>query len=178
MSELVTIARPYARSAFEIAQAKHSVEQWAEFLQVLAEVSAQPEVQQAVLDPRVSRLQFAQALVEVFGESLESDHANFIRLLVQARRLSLTRAIFSLFQDYQAQAQNMISVEVASAYPLDDEQQSRIRQALERKTNKTIKIESRVDESLLGGAIVRFGDQVIDGSIQSKLEKLSAELMH
>ena len=99
-----------------------------------------------------------------------------LHVLAGNKRLHLLAEISAQYEELRAQEQASLEVEVVSAFALDDVEQKRITEALARRFEREIVLTSRVDESLLGGAIIRAGDTVIDGSVRGKLEKLSEML--
>ena len=178
MSEPITIARPYARAAFEIARGKDQIQQWSEFLTVLEKVVAQPEVAQVIGNPCISSDEVSEILCGGFGADLTLQQSNFIRLLAAARRVPFVSRIVKLFSDYQTDAEQITRVDITSAQPLTEAQVASFQQALQKRLERRIDVQHHTDETLLGGAIIRAGDQVIDGSFKAQLEKLSAELTH
>ncbi len=174
----MTIARPYARAAFEIADSEKRISQWSEFLRILGQITQQPVIARMIGNPMIDGDTVAEVLCCGFSAGLTPRQGNFIRLLADARRLMFTSRIAELFADYQASAEQTINVNITSAQPLTEEQTTILQQALQHRLNRRIVARQHTDETLLGGAVIRAGDQVIDGSFKTKLEKLSAELAH
>jgi len=176
MAEIATIARPYAYAVFELAKRKRELDGWSRELTVLAAVAADPSIQEAIDSPAATSLQKANALARVCGDDLSREGKQLLQVLAGNKRLHLLGEISSQYEALRAQEQATLEVEVVSAYALDDAEQARIIEALARRFEREIVLTSRVDESLLGGAIIRAGDTVIDGSVRGKLEKLSETL--
>ena len=176
MAELATIARPYANAVFELAKRDNNLEQWARMLSVL-DATTQNETVALLLDsPDMPANAKAYRLAEVCGDELDDRGKKFLQSLAEHDRLALIAEVRAQFEELRAEEQRSLEVEIISAYPLSDAQGDALKQALNRKFDKEIAIESRVDQSLIGGAVIRAGDMVIDGSIRGKLQKLAENL--
>lgn len=173
MAELTTLARPYARAAFESARADSQLEEWANALAVAASVVVEPKVKQLLAAPGLTAAQKSAAFAEVCGSELSDKFNNFVSVLAENKRLALLPFIESLFVDLKAQLEKAINVEVTTAFSLTVELQSQLVIALTKKLDRVVTIESAVDESLIGGAVIRAGDTVIDGSVKGRLAKLA-----
>ncbi|MCX7065633.1 MAG: F0F1 ATP synthase subunit delta [Proteobacteria bacterium] len=176
MPEIATIARPYANAIFELAKSKRALDGWSRELAVLAAVAAEPSIKDVIDSPAATSVQKANSLARVCGDDLSREGKQLLQVLAGNRRLHLLAEIGTQYEELRAQEQATLEVEVVSAYALDDAEQTRIIEALARRFEREIVLTSRVDESLLGGAIIRAGDTVIDGSVRGKLEKLSETL--
>jgi F-type H+-transporting ATPase subunit delta len=176
MAEIATIARPYANAVFELAKRKRALDGWSRELTVLAAVAAEPSIKEVIDSPAATSVQKANSIAGVCGDALSREGKQLLQVLAGNRRLHLLAEIGTQYEELRAQEQATLEVEVVSAYALDDAEQTRIIEALTRRFEREIVLTSRVDESLLGGAIIRAGDTVIDGSVRGKLEKLSETL--
>jgi len=176
MPEIATIARPYANAIFELAKRKRAVDAWSRELAVLAAVAAEPSIKDVIDSPAATSVQKANSLARVCGDDLSREGKQLLQVLAGNRRLHLLAEIGTQYEELRAQEQATLEVEVVSAYALEAAEQTRIIEALARRFERDIVLTSRVDESLLGGAIIRAGDTVIDGSVRGKLEKLSETL--
>lgn len=176
MAEKATIARPYARAAFEFAQASGNLKQWSESLAVAASVVSEPSVARLLNHPRVTPTQLVELIAEVAGSKFDSSANNFIATLAQNRRLALLPYIAKTYEVLRAEVEGMADVEVISAVPLEAAQQQRLTAALQTRLKRTVRLHCSVDASLMGGAIVRSGDLVIDGSVKERLTRLAATL--
>ncbi len=176
MSELTTAARPYARAAFAYASSNNVIEQWADMLSFCAAV-AEDETMQAALDqPSLNRQQKGSLFNEVCAEKLNQHGKNFIKLLAENDRIALLPDIAVLYHHYQSEAAGAIDAELVSALDVSDEQVQAISASLTKRLGKKVTLKTKIDESLIGGAIIRAGDMVIDGSVRGRLEKLSNTL--
>lgn len=175
MTQPLTIARPYARAAYEIASAHGAQGEWAEKLAFAAEVAAEPQVVALFGDPRLS----PQALASLFvrgGESADSEFARFLGVLADNGRLRELPEIAALFEQMKRDAEHVLRVRVRSAVPMDDADAARLVEALKRRFNSDIELERSVDPSVMGGAVIDAGETVIDGSLRSRLAKLETAL--
>lgn len=176
MSELITAARPYARAAFDVASENGAIDQWTEMLNLCAAV-AHDSTMKAVLDnPNLNWQQSADLFNEICAEHLDARGKNFIKLLAENDRLALLPEIAALYQFYRAQAQGTVDAELVSAQEVSADQVNSIAESLSKRLGKKVSLTTSIDETLIGGAIVRAGDMVIDGSIRGRLEKLSNTL--
>ena len=176
MAELATIARPYARAAFETAQAAGTLAAWSVLLKRAAVAAAQPDFAVLIGNPQVGADALADLLGEIAGGDAGGPGAAFLTLLARRNRLVALPAIASQFDAMHAAAENRADVEVISAVALSDAQQRAFAQAMQRRLGREVVIHPRVDASLLGGAVIRAGDLVIDGSVKGRLAKLAASL--
>lgn len=176
MSELTTAARPYARAAFDIASDNNAIDQWTEMLNLCSAVAENASMQAALDNPALNWQQSADLFNEVCGEKLDARGQNFIRLLAENDRLSLLPEIAALYHHYKAQAQGTVDAELISALDVSDDQKNAIAASLSKRLGKQVSLTTRIDESLIGGAIIRAGDMVIDGSIRGRLDKMSSTL--
>lgn len=176
MAELSTLARPYAKAAFEHAAAKGELQGWSESLGIAAAVAQQGEVDKLLSSPSYTAEQQAQQLIEICGDALNEQSTNFIKLLADNRRLKLLPFIQQQFETLKANREKSIEVDVVSAGEITPEQQSKLGSALSVKLGRDVNVQVSVDKTLLGGAIIRAGDTVIDGTIRGRLAKLAEAL--
>lgn len=173
MAERVTIARPYARAAFEQAVEDGALEQWSQLLEHAAAAISDPDARMAVADPRIDAGEVADVVIAVSGESAGEHGANFIRLLAEQHRLDLLPEIAGLFAMYRAEQERTIDVEVQSAFELDDAAKSKLAAALRDRLGRDVRLHCEIDQELIGGVIVRAGDLVMDGSVRDRLAQLA-----
>ncbi|WP_444899440.1 F0F1 ATP synthase subunit delta [Microbulbifer sp. VAAC004] len=177
MAELSTLARPYAKAAFAYAQQASNLSGWSTALETAAAVSQNEKVRELLDNPQLTSEERADKFLLICSDELGEHGKNFIRLLAENHRLQLLPEISELFEELKAQAEATLEVEVVSAHALSDAQAQALGQKLRAKFEREIHLHSSVDESLLGGAIIRAGDTVIDGSVRGRLAKL-AEAMN
>jgi F-type H+-transporting ATPase subunit delta len=176
MAELSTIARPYAKAAFEYARGSKQLSQWAEQLATASAVAADKGLQAALNDPALTAERQAAILSDVCGDALGAQARNFIAVLAANKRLSLLPEIFLLFTQYKANHEKSVDVEVVSAFDLDEVTRNRLAEVLGKKLERQVKVSTTTDRSLLGGVLIRAGDLVIDGSVRGRLNKLAAAI--
>jgi len=176
MAERITTARPYAKAIFALARKNNSLAGTADGLTLGAQVVADPRVQALLGSPHVTPAQLAELVNGVAGSSLDESGRNFVTLLAQNRRLGFLPEIAALFAQMKAEVENAVDVEVISATALTSDQESRYAAALQKKLGRSVRLRTKVDQGLLGGAVLKAGDLVIDGSIKGRLERLATEL--
>lgn len=178
MAELTTLARPYAKAVFEMAGDGTARERWSERLALLDGLVRHEDMQRVIRNPSVSAEVVVDLVRELAGDDLGEEGLNFVRLLARNRRLTVVPEIRELYEQLRAEAENAIDVTVVAASALTDEQQRRIAEALGKRLGREVRLHHEVDESVLGGAVIRAGDLVIDGSAAGRLGKLSTALVH
>ncbi|MBK6741218.1 MAG: F0F1 ATP synthase subunit delta [Haliea sp.] len=176
MAELSTLARPYARAAFEYARDSQQLPVWAQQLSTAAAVAADQRLKQVLSDPALTAEQQAKTLSDVCGDALGAHVRNFIGVLAVNKRLSLLPEIYSLFAQYKANQEKTVDVEVVSAFDLADATRDKLAAVLGKKLEREVKVRTSTDRNLLGGVLIRAGDLVIDGSIRGRLNKLAAAM--
>jgi F-type H+-transporting ATPase subunit delta len=176
MAENVTIARPYARAAFELARDAGHLAQWSDAQGNMAEATEHEQLKPLLGDPSVSPQQISEIIVAACGLS-DGPMTNFVRLLAEGRRLGTLVEIAAQFEAFRSDEEKTIDVEVTAAADLDDVQQQRLAESLQKRLGRTVRLHVSLDESLLGGAVVKAGDLVIDGSVRTRLSKLAQSIM-
>lgn len=175
MSSLRTLARPYARAAFDTAKTSDSLAQWAAALNQAGALVSSAESAEWIEDPRLSAEQRA-GLFLPNGQTADSPIGRFIALLAENDRLPLLPEIAALFAELQAEAERTLDVKVRSAGPIEPAQEQMLTGALAKRFNRAIRLQIEIDPELIGGAVIDTGDLVIDGSLRSRLARLKAEL--
>lgn len=177
MAEKATIARPYARAAFAHARAAGSLPRWSEALAIASAVVIDPQVAELLDNPRVTPAELVGFIVDIAGTArADADVQNFLSTLAESRRLGLLPEVTALFEILRAETENIADVEIVSAIELTEAQRQRLAAALKKRMGREVRLHCSVDPQLLGGAIVRSRDLVIDGSLDARLQRLSAEL--
>lgn len=177
MADNASIARPYAKAVFDLAQEANAYDAWSTALEQLAVISNDADFRTLVTDPRVDGSKVAELLTDLAKESLPNGGANFINLLVQNDRLEALTDISQQYGELVAKANALVNAEVITAQALTADQKSSLAQALETRLGLKVELAETVDASLLGGAIIKAGDLVIDGSAKGRIEKLTTALM-
>ena len=175
MSQALTLARPYARAAFSLARDAGTLPAWSQALAFAARVAADPQVAALLGHPKLSA---ADAVALLAPEGAGEAFGNFLGLLFDNRRLSLLPEIAGLYDELRFEAERVVKAKVTSAVILPLAEMEKIEAALKRRFGRDVEIETAIDESLIGGAVIDAGDVVIDGSLKGKLGRLEAALSH
>ncbi|NBI43032.1 F0F1 ATP synthase subunit delta [[Haemophilus] felis] len=180
MSELTTIARPYAKAAFDFAMEqdkanKGAVEKWEQMLHFSSEL-VKDEKMQTFLDSAFSANKLADTVIAICGEQLDQYGQNFIRLMAENKRLKVLPAVYQEFQHYVEEHNKIAEVQLISAQPLNATQEQKIAVAMEKRLARKVKLNCSVDNSLIAGVIIRTDDFVIDGSSRGQIVRLANEL--
>jgi len=176
VAERATIARPYAKAAFEYARGAGSLAAWSQGLKVACEIVADPRVEALAHDPEVTASALAGLIIDAAGGSLDAGMENFIRVLAENHRLLLLPEIAMHYEAERSEVENTVDVEVKSAVALDASQAEKLAAAMGTRLKRRVRMHNSVDPTLLGGAVIRAGDLVIDGSIKGRLERLGTAL--
>ena len=175
MSELATIARPYAKAAFELAVEKGNVEAWNEMLFFAGQV-ASDEQASSLLASIPTAAEQADVFIKVCAEQLNEQGQNLIKLMAENERLAAIPAVAEIFAEFKAEFDKEIDVDVVSATELAAEQQDKLVAALEKRFARKVKLNCSIDETVVGGLVIKAGDTVIDGSVRGKLDRLAVSL--
>lgn len=172
MADTATIARPYARAAFEHARAAGALAPWGELLGRASAALADERVAALVGNPHVRTAELVDFLLDIAGASGNAEARNFLRLLADNRRLDALPLIAEQYEALRAEVENTVDVTVTSALPLTAEQSAKLSAALAKRLQRTVRLHAEVDPKLIGGAVVRAGDFVVDGSLRGRIERL------
>lgn len=175
MAEYVTLARPYAKAAFDFAKEAGLIDSWMQHLTVSAGLASVSEVAQSFTSPEKDNDQLVGMLA---GTDTDVGYKNFIQLMADNNRLALLPEVVNVFKYISEQDAKALSADVYTATELDQKQLAKIAASLAKRTGKTVNLSQQVDTSLLSGARIVAGDLVIDGSLKAKLEKLRTELLN
>ena len=174
MADFTTAARPYAKAVFEIARDSGKFDDWSNRLAVLGAIVGHPEMQERLDAPNLTQDDAAKMIETVASDVVnDNDSRNFIKLLAENNRMKLLCDISGIFEQLRSEAEGEIEANVVSAFELTDTQRDTMAQALSKRLDRKVRIVSTVDNSLIGGAIIRAGDLVIDGSVKGRLEKMT-----
>ena len=176
MAESSNIARPYARAVFGLAQQHDDLVRWNEQLDLLALIAADSGVVGLANNPRVSADQLQQVILAVAADALTEQGANLVRLLARNGRVTVLPDIARLYADLRADAERVVAATLTTAGEIDPRQREQFNEALQAKLGRKVALEFVVDPNLIGGAVVRAGDWVIDGSVRAQLDQLAGAL--
>ena len=172
MAEITTIARPYAKAAFDFAIEKDAVDSWAEMLNFAAMVSENDTIK-PLLSGALSSDKLAELFIGVCGEQINVQVQNLLKVMSENGRLGTLPAVFQLFVEMKHEWAKEIEANVVSAIELTSVQQQDISVSLEKRLARKVKLNCSIDTSLIAGVIITAGDLVIDGSVRGKLSRLS-----
>jgi F-type H+-transporting ATPase subunit delta len=176
MAEKVTLARPYAKAAFESARASNALAHWSQMLTAAASTVADQRVVKLLSSPRVKPADLVELIAAASGA--DEQGRNFLNTLAQNRRLGVLPEVAAMYEELRAEVENVTDVHVTSAVQLDEAQRTRLATALKKRLKREVRLHCAVDAALIGGAVVRAGDFVIDGSLKARLERLASQITH
>ncbi len=176
MSEIATLARPYAAAAFKRAKETGATEQWSRSLGFMSAVLKDKDIISVVDNPKVGKARLLALMLDICEGQIDQESVNFLKLLVQNGRLILLPAIASIFETFKAEDEGYVEVEVVTAYAFTKEAKQDFAEKLAKTMNKKVHMNVSVDKSLIGGVLVRAGDKVIDGSIKGQLQNMKKAL--
>lgn len=169
----LTLARPYARAAFNAARDEGRVDAWSKSLAFAAQVAGDAQAQALLKHPQLGAGHASQLLVI---DASDASFNRFVQMLADNRRLELLPEIASVFEELRAEDARVVKARVRSATALGDAELAALRDGLRRRFGRDVEMQVELDESLIGGAVIDAGDVVIDGSVRGKLERLQSAL--
>ena len=175
MSELATIARPYAKAAFDFAVEKNAVESWGNMLFFAAQV-AQNEDVRSFLASNAGGQKTGSLFIQICDEQLDEYGQNLVKVMAENGRLALLPQVFEQFKAYQAELAKQVEAKVTSAYELSAEQQTKLVASLEKRLERKVTLSVTIDPSIIGGLIIVAGDLVLDSSVRGQLDRLADAL--
>lgn len=176
MTELATLARPYAEAAFKQAKQNGNADVWSASLQFLALVAQDDDLLRIVENPKVSKVKVGELLLDIAQDQVHDESRNLLKLLIANGKVKLLPTIALLFERLKADDEGYVNVELTSAYALSKSEQNKYVGMLEKLLNRKVNAAVSVDHSLIGGIIAKAGDKVIDASIKGQLQQLAKRL--
>jgi len=176
MSELSTLARPYADAVFRMAQGENDLAGWSSRVATLAMIVSDAQVARLIADPAVSSDRVAGLVIDVAGASLGERGANFVKVLAENGRLTVLPEISVQFESLKANAESTVEATITSAQDLSQAQIDELVAGLKARFNRAVTVQVAVDAELIGGAVIAIGDQVIDGSVKGRLQRMTFAL--
>ncbi|MEO5343549.1 MAG: F0F1 ATP synthase subunit delta [Gammaproteobacteria bacterium SHHR-1] len=170
-----TIARPYARALFELADASDTLEQWSEMLELLRRIISDPQMQRLMDNPELGRARLRQLLLDITEGRIDPACVNLIDLLLENGRIGLLPDIAQSYEALKNKRLGSIDVTIISAYAVNKAQEKKLAEGLKKRLGREVRVSTEKDSSLIGGVKIRAGDLVIDGSIRNKLSRLATE---
>jgi F-type H+-transporting ATPase subunit delta len=176
MAELSTLARPYAEAAFKRAKETAASKQWSDSLAFLSLVIQDEALATIVKNPRVGKQHTAQLILDICQDQIHEEAKNLLKVLIENDKLPLLPQISVMFEQYKADDEGYVNVDLYSAYSLTKAEQGKYVAMLEKLLHKKVNASVSVDKSLIGGILAKAGDKVIDGSIKGQLHQLAKRL--
>jgi len=176
MQEKTTIARPYAQAVFETASEENKLSEWSEMLSLLDMIVSDAQMKTVLTNPKLDAAALCDFIQGVCNQGLSETGNNLVKVLADAGRLSFIPEINKLYEQLRAEAEGVVEVDVISAYELAPEQQASISEAMAKRLGKKVEIINEVDNSLIGGVVIRAGDTVIDVSVKGRLKALASQM--
>lgn len=171
------VARRYAQAIVELAAEHNNLDQWRADLGTLTEIWRQTPIALQLDDPKRGRARRMEEARNLLQNRVNPLALNMVLLLVERGRAGLVTAIARAFERIERDRAGRVTAQVTSAIALTERQQAGLREQLGRRTGKTVDLEARVDPSILGGLVVRVGDELIDASIAGRLRRIEAQLI-
>ncbi len=176
MADYTTVARPYARAVYQQATDTSTVDAWSEALALMASVASDAQMIALLDNPQMGSQQKAELMLKVVSDKLNTQQQNLVKLMAENGRLKALPEVAAQFEVYRSEAEGKVDAEVTSAFPLSSEQEESITNTLKAKLGREVTITTTIDESLIGGVVIKAGDTIIDGSMKSQLESLALTL--
>lgn len=177
MAELVTIARPYAEAVFNLAKEGDQLQKWSEMLALMAGVYADPTMQKALANPKVTTADIEKVMLAVCGERIDGAARNLVQVLVHNGRLAALPEIGELYEQLRAEHEGVVEAKISSAFALEGPQLEQLVSLLARHYRRTVNPSVDVDPELIGGVRIRVGDKVWDASVRGRLQRMADTLM-
>ncbi len=175
MLEKKTIARPYAKAAFEQAKEENSLSEWSELLTLLAIIASDAQMQALMGDPRVNSGQLNKLFLDLAGDSLSKTMVSFVSLLSESDRLIISPEISQLFEERKAKVEKHASVHVISAFEMESKEKQKIADAMRKKLGCSVEVTTEQNPDLIGGVVIKSGDTVVDLSVRGRLNTMANE---
>jgi len=172
------LARPYARAVFELANSNGKLQVWSDRMALLAAVVSNDTMKTLLSNPRLRKNEAAALVIRTCGDDIGDDTVNLLNMLAENGRLGQLPMIAALYNRFRDDAEGTVEAEVISAMPLSEAQKNAIAEALKQRLGRNVQLNCSVNEDLVGGAVIRAGDLVIDGSAVEYLHQLSSALVH
>ena len=176
MSDVTTAARPYANAVYDTAHENKTLSSWGDALANLANVISDSQISELLDNPELGKTQKGELVIQVLGNKLTEQQQNLVKLMAENGRLKLMPDVLEQFEVARAKAENKIEAEVISAFELSEQQTNELVNKLKNNLGCDITLTTTVDESLIGGVVIKAGDTIIDASMKSQLDSLALSL--
>lgn len=176
MAEIATLARPYAEAVFKLADEAGRLGDWSERLRAMAQVAGNADMQACIGNPQVSAGQLYEVFLAACKTELPAEAKSFVEILIRNRRLELAPEIRDQFEALKLEREGVVDADIESAFPLEEAQVAALVAELEKRFKRKVSPCVRVDRELIGGVRITVGDEVIDGSVRSKLAAMATAI--
>jgi F-type H+-transporting ATPase subunit delta len=176
MADQSNLARPYAKAIFDIAQEQGNLAGWSDQLALLAQIAAVDATRTFINNPQATDEQIESLFVSVAGDHLSPEGVNLVKLLILNGRVEVLPDIYQAYSVLRDEAESVIEAKMTTASAIDDSQKQQFAEVLQKSWGRTVKLDYDVDEELIGGAVIRAGDWVVDGSVKAQLEQLEVAI--
>jgi F-type H+-transporting ATPase subunit delta len=176
MTDFTTAARPYAKAVYDLASKADALDSWSDALANLAAVVNDAQVSGLLSNPATGKQQKGELVTQILGDKLSEQQQNLVKLMAENGRLSIMQDVQDQFEVARAKAENKVEAEVVSAFELSEQQTNELINTLKNKLGCDITLTTTIDESLIGGVIIKAGDTIIDASMKSQLDSLALSL--
>ena len=173
MTDLATLARPYAEAVFKIAKRSNSTAKWSDMLAFLSVVASDSGIVEITSNPKVSQASLQQLLLDISEGQLNQAGRNLLKLLVANGRVTLLPEIAGLYEQSRAEDEGYVDVDVKTAFNFTKVEEKNLAATLEKKLNKSVHMSVQTDKSLIAGFWAKAGDTVIDGSLKGQIQQLA-----
>lgn len=173
MAESTSLARPYARAAFEAARDSGQFDDWSQSLNLLAAITSDDRMASVLRHPGLNAQQQIQLIKDVCDNPPPEPVDNLLQVMANNHRLAQLPAVASLFAAYRHDYERIADVTLTTAFELGEDQKQRLAQALEQRLDRRIELSVQSDRSIIGGVVIEAGDEVIDASLRGRLHKLA-----
>jgi F-type H+-transporting ATPase subunit delta len=176
MAEIATIARPYAEASFRSALEAKDLAGWSEGLALAGAIAGEDQMAELLGNPRLTRAQKLELFFGVGGDRLPGPVRNLVTLLVEGTRAALLPEIASQYEALKREHESIVRARIVSARPLADAERDDLVASIARKYGRKVEATVEIDASLIGGARLHVGDEVINASVRDALAQMAVAL--
>ena len=176
MTDFTTAARPYANAVYDTAKETGTLDSWGDALANLAAIVSDAQMSEVLNNPEMGKQQKGELVNQILGDKLTGQQQNLVKLMAENGRLSIMADVQQQFEVARAKAENKVEAEVVSAFQLTEQQTDELVNTLKNKLGCDVTLTTTVDESLIGGVVIKAGDTIIDASMKSQLDSLALSL--
>lgn len=169
------VARRYARAVFELATEEGQVAEWGRRVAKVSDLLSHPEVAAVLTNPTIP-VRLRMELISAAPHELDPEATNLARLLIESNRVEEVRGVAEEYEALADAAAGRVRATVTTAVELAPEERDRLAHQLSERLGKEVRIEVVVDERILGGLKLQYGDRLIDASLATKLQQLRRHL--